>query len=57
MFDLLRPETVVCPFCKATAADGVVRTLRTGTGSLSVTWHVLNCPHYAADRILAENEG
>lgn len=30
MFDLLRPETVMCPFCKATAADGVVRTLRAG---------------------------
>ncbi|MFG2990234.1 hypothetical protein ACGFZK_13250 [Streptomyces sp. NPDC048257] len=57
MFDLLRPENDVCPFCKATAADGVVRTLRTGAGSLSVTWHTLNCPHYAADRILAEKEG
>ncbi|MEU4727642.1 MULTISPECIES: hypothetical protein [unclassified Streptomyces] len=56
MFDLLRPETVVCPFCKASAADGTVRTLRTGTRSLSVTWHIPTCPHYAADRILAEND-
>ncbi|MEU7599780.1 hypothetical protein AB0B78_34980 [Streptomyces sp. NPDC040724] len=56
MFDLLRPETVVCPFCKATAADGAVRTLRTGACSLSVTWHATNCPHFAADRILAEKE-
>ncbi|MEU6758758.1 hypothetical protein [Streptomyces sp. NPDC046685] len=56
MFDLLRPETVVCPFCKASAADGTVRTLRTGTRSLSVTWHIPTCPHYAADRILAEDD-
>ncbi|MEU6213938.1 hypothetical protein ACN6AT_32665 [Streptomyces sp. JL4002] len=57
MFDPLRPKTVLCPFCKATAADGAGRTLRAGSGFLSVTWHARNCPHYAADRILAEKEG
>ncbi|MGW0366159.1 hypothetical protein [Streptomyces sp. NPDC002990] len=48
--------TLLCPFCRATAADGTARTLCTAEGSLSVTWHRGDCPHYAADRILAAEE-
>ncbi|MFD3543052.1 hypothetical protein ACFWUQ_26645 [Streptomyces sp. NPDC058662] len=56
MFDLIRSETVVCTFCKATPADGAVRTLSASQGRLSVTWHAETCPHYAADLILASDD-
>ncbi|MBW5482408.1 hypothetical protein [Streptomyces bambusae] len=56
MFDVLRPTTVTCSYCKAGPADGGVRTVCIGERSLSVTWHTADCPHLAADRILAERE-
>ena len=56
MFDLVRSETVVCTYCKATPADGTVRTLCAEQGRLSVTWHTTSCPHYAADLILAADD-
>ncbi|MFE2165889.1 hypothetical protein ACFXB3_12595 [Streptomyces sp. NPDC059447] len=56
MFDLLRPTTLLCSFCHATAVDGTARTLCGEGGRLSVTWHRGDCPHLAADRILAADE-
>lgn len=53
----LRAETVACPYCAAGPADGQARTIAVAAGCrLTVTWHVLSCPHYAADRVLAGKE-
>ena len=54
--DPLRPLTVLCSFCGATSVDGAGRTLWVIGEQASVTWHCADCPHYAADRILAERD-
>ncbi|WP_406739573.1 hypothetical protein OG365_40885 (plasmid) [Streptomyces sp. NBC_00853] len=46
-------RVIACPVCRATAETGSVRTLSAAGKHLSVTWHTLSCPHYAADLILA----
>ncbi|MFF7183504.1 hypothetical protein [Streptomyces sp. NPDC008121] len=43
-------------YCSAGPADGQVRTLAAAGDRLTVTWHRLACPHYAADRVLAGEE-
>jgi hypothetical protein len=57
LFEVDRPRVVVCPHCKATDQDGAARTLSAFGGVLSVTWHVRQCPHLAADLILAAVPG
>lgn len=52
----LRLHTLLCPYRSAGPADGQVRTLAAAGNRLTVTWHRLTCPHYAADRVLAGEE-
>ncbi|MCX5077216.1 hypothetical protein OHA84_04390 [Streptomyces sp. NBC_00513] len=54
MVELPVPRTLVCGYCGAGPVDGVARTIAAGPDYLTVTWHAERCPHYAADRILAE---
>ncbi|MET9887456.1 hypothetical protein ABZZ20_30820 [Streptomyces sp. NPDC006430] len=54
MVEFPKPRALVCPYCKAGPTDGTVRTLSAEAGCLTVTWHTPSCPHYAADRILAD---
>ncbi|MER6390998.1 hypothetical protein ACWGCI_29795 [Streptomyces sp. NPDC054949] len=54
MVELPVPRTLVCGYCGAGPVDGVARTIAAGPDFLTVTWHAERCPHYAADRILAE---
>lgn len=50
------PQTLQCPYCAAGPSDGQARTLAAAAGRLTVTWHLLSCPHHAADRVLAGEE-
>jgi hypothetical protein len=52
----LRLPTLLCTYCEAGPDNGQTRTVAASAGSLTVTWHLLSCPHYAADRILAGKE-
>ncbi|MDX3539143.1 hypothetical protein PV721_33440 [Streptomyces sp. MB09-01] len=52
----LRTQTLLCPFCAAEPAADRPRTIAATGDRLTVTWHRLACPHYAADRILAGEE-
>ncbi|MGE7386445.1 hypothetical protein ACQKM2_13315 [Streptomyces sp. NPDC004126] len=53
----LLPTTLCrCRLCKADEDSGEARTVVVVEGGLSVTWHLLDCPHYQADRVLAGRE-
>ncbi|MEU9254533.1 hypothetical protein AB0D66_22120 [Streptomyces sp. NPDC048270] len=49
----LRTQTLVYPSCIAGPAHGQDGTIAAAGDHLTVTWHRLSCPHYAADRDLA----
>ncbi|MFJ5546381.1 hypothetical protein [Streptomyces sp. NPDC093225] len=54
----LLPTTLrQCRACGANEDTGEARTVVVVEGGLSVTWHLLACPHYRADRVLAGREG
>ncbi|MFG2296118.1 hypothetical protein [Streptomyces sp. NPDC048603] len=54
----LLPTTVHrCLVCRADQKSGQARTVVVVEGGLSVTWHLVRCPHYRADRILADRDG
>ncbi|MEV7420717.1 hypothetical protein [Streptomyces sp. NPDC089919] len=46
-----------CPVCAADQESGQARTLTVATDRLLVTWHLLHCPHYRADRVLMDRDG
>lgn len=54
MLEFPKPQPLVCTYCQAGPTDGAARTLSAEAGKLTVTWHTATCPHYAADRILAD---
>ncbi|MEV0411350.1 hypothetical protein AB0I68_11235 [Streptomyces sp. NPDC050448] len=54
MLEFPKPRPLVCSYCHAGPKDGAGRTLSAEAGLLTVTWHTASCPHYAADRILAD---
>lgn len=45
-----------CRVCAADEDSGEARTVTIVGGHLSVTWHLVRCPHYRADRILVDRE-
>ncbi|MEJ8642073.1 hypothetical protein WKI68_12485 [Streptomyces sp. MS1.HAVA.3] len=49
-------QKLLCPYCSVGPSDGQARTLAAAGDRLTVTWHLLSCPHYAADRVLAGEE-
>ncbi len=51
-----RMQNLRCPYCTVGPSDGQARTLAAAGDRLTVTWHLLSCPHYAADRVLAGEE-
>ncbi|MFG2949874.1 hypothetical protein [Streptomyces adustus] len=51
--DGLMSQTLMCAYSEAGPGDGQARTLTTVEDRLTVTWRLLSCPHYAADRVLA----
>jgi hypothetical protein len=52
----LQTQTLLCGHCEAGQGNGQARTIAATAHGLTVTWHLLSCPHYAADRILAGQE-
>ncbi|MEV6576362.1 hypothetical protein [Streptomyces sp. NPDC051577] len=53
---VLRTQSLPCPYCAAGPARGQARTLASAGDHLTVTWHLPTCPHYAADRLLTDEE-
>lgn len=51
-----RTQTLLCPYCAAGPSDGQARTIAAAGDRLTVTWHLLSCPHHVADRVLAGEE-
>ncbi|MEU9944556.1 hypothetical protein [Streptomyces lavendulae] len=56
MMGLLPTTLCGCRVCEADEDSGEARTVVVVEGGLSVTWHLLDCPHYQADRVLAGRE-
>ncbi|WP_327250231.1 hypothetical protein [Streptomyces sp. NBC_01244] len=51
-----RTQSLLCPYCAAGPSDGQARTIAAAGETLTVTWHLLSCPHHVADRVLAGEE-